>query len=60
MAFLEAFIKTKSRGMIIGKLNIAIKELLLEAFDAIALVSVKVDESPTEPKSNTKKYMSLS
>lgn len=60
IAFLDALIKTKSNGMIIGKLKIAIKELLFDAFEAMALVNVKVDDRPIDPNNSTSIYIGLS
>ena len=60
MAFLDALMSTNSSGMIIGKLNTAIKELLFDAFDAIALVKVSAEDKPIEPKNRTNKYIILS
>ena len=49
MAFLANFINTSNRGIMSGILIIAINELLLPAFDAMAEIRVNVLENPNEP-----------
>ena len=49
MAFLDSFINTINKGIIIGKLNMAISVKLLFVFDAIADTIVNNDEKPKLP-----------
>ena len=55
MAFLESFINTISKGIIIGKLKMAIKVKLLFVFEAIADTIVKSDEKPKLPNNKVTK-----
>ncbi len=49
IAFFESFINTISKGIIIGKLNMAIKVKLLFVLDAIADTIVNNEEKPKLP-----------
>lgn len=60
IAFLESFIINIKRGIITGKLNIAIKVPLLLALDAIADIMVKTVEKLILPRSTVIKYNPLS
>jgi hypothetical protein len=55
MAFFESFIKTISKGIMIGKLNIAIRVKLLLVLEAIADTMVNKDEKPKLPNNNVTK-----
>jgi len=45
----ETFISVISRGRIIGKLRIAIREKLFEAREAIAAIIVRIEDKPRLP-----------
>ena len=49
MAFFDSLINTIRRGMIIGKLKMAIKVKLLPAFEAMAETIVNKEENPKLP-----------
>lgn len=49
MAFFEAWIVVIKSGKIIGKPSMAINDGLLEAFEEMADMSVRVDEKPIDP-----------
>ena len=46
----ETFISVVSNGRTIGKLNIAIREKLLLALEAMAAIMVRIDASPKLPR----------
>ena len=46
----ETFISVVSNGSTIGKLNIAIREKLLLALEAMAAIMVRIDASPKLPR----------
>ena len=50
-AFLENFISTIKKGLSNGKLSIAIKLKLDDAFEAIAETIVNIEEKPKLPRS---------
>ena len=60
MADFEVLMMISRRGIITGKLNIAIKELLLGALEAIPETIVKAEASPIEPRHITNMNMGKS
>lgn len=50
IAFFDILITTKSKGNTTGKLNIAIKEVLFEALEAIPEFIVRTDANPIDPR----------
>ena len=58
IAFFDTLITIIIRGMIIGKLNIAISIPLFPAFEAILDTMVRVEENPTAPNRTTTKKKS--
>ena len=60
MADLEVLMMISRRGIITGKLNIAIKELLLGALEAIPETIVNAEASPIEPRHITNMNMGKS
>ena len=60
MADLDVLMMMRSRGIITGKLNMAIKELLFGALEAIPETIVKAEASPIEPRHITNMNMGKS
>jgi hypothetical protein len=59
-AFFENFISTIKKGISSGKLSIAIKLKLDDAFEAIAETIVNIEEKPKLPRSKARKKNELS
>ena len=59
-AFFENFISTIKKGISSGKLSIAIKLKLDDAFEAIAETIVNIEEKPKLPSSKARKKNELS
>ncbi len=59
-AFFENFISTIKKGISNGKLSIAIKLKLDDAFEAIAETIVNIEEKPKLPSSKARKKNELS